>query len=91
MKTNRFIHVIYAILGSGSLLLTTAPSSFANSLPACLGIINQDVNSITVRNDCNKTVQYNVVSPTALAPCKSIRPGEVQTTKLPRILGIRSC
>jgi hypothetical protein len=91
MKTNRFIHVVYAILGSGSLLLTTALPSFANSLPACLRVISQDVNRITVRNDCSETVRYNVASRKALTPCQSIRPREVQVTRLPGILGIRSC
>jgi hypothetical protein len=91
MKTHKFIYIVYAILGSGSLLLTTAPSSVANSVPTCLKVIDQDINRITVRNDCNKTVRYNVVSPTALTPCQSIRPREVQATRLPRILGIRSC
>jgi hypothetical protein len=91
MKKIRFVHVIYAILGSGSLLLTTVPPSFANTLPACFRVINQDVNRITVRNDCSEAVVYIVFSPLAYTFCQSIRPREVQTTRLPMISGIRSC
>jgi hypothetical protein len=91
VNTNKFIHITYSILGGGTFLLMSMLPSFAGSLPSCLRVINRDVNHITVRNDCNKTVQYYVVSPIALTICQSIRPREVQTTRLPKILGIKSC
>jgi hypothetical protein len=91
MTTNRLIHTIYFVLGCGALLLTAIPPSFAGSLPSCLRVTNQNTSSITVRNDCNKTVRYIVISPLALTFCQSIRPRESQTTRLPKISGIASC
>lgn len=91
MKSNKLVHFIYSILGSGTLLLTTIPPSFAGSLPSCLRVVDQSASSITVKNDCNKSVRYFVVSRIALTPCRLIRPKEVQTSNMPQITGIGSC